>query len=75
MNENGTFVLQFPQEQSFIWTSYDVHTKRHWLSLYKDDQKTRFLLRDASTPNVNESTDADIHETVDMMVVAVEATD
>lgn len=60
LNANGTFVMLFPsssptttttatadrEDAGRIWTSYDLTTKQHWLSIYRRNLVGRFLLKD-----------------------------
>jgi hypothetical protein len=56
LHSDGTFTLTFPNQQGKLWTSYDVATKKHWLSIeYQKQgqpiaQTGQYMLQDNTKP-------------------------
>lgn len=68
LHRDGTFMLA-----SKIWTSYDPHSKKHWLSYQADQVHHRFLLQDNMMPGTRKTSLPErVHRSVDDLIQAVE---
>lgn len=76
IHRDGTFVIDFPDGLSRIWTYYDTADKKHWLSFGSGQIQHRFLLQDNLLPawhgNRRRSLPDRIHASVEDLMQAVD---
>jgi len=80
IQRDGTFVLEFPDGASRVWTYYDPSDKKHWLSYGSGQIQHRFLLQDNLLSAWNgigrrRSLPERIHESVNDLIQAIEEID